>query len=87
MTPFIAVFFVLLLITSSYAAGRIHGGLSYRLGYRRGYSDGFGDGHDKGARDQMRNALHVIRERYPNMHLYPVGAGANRNMGRHRSDA
>lgn len=40
MSPFFALFFVLLLGSSSYAAGRLHGQLSYRIGYRQGFFDG-----------------------------------------------
>ena len=39
-----AVFLVLLLASSSYAAGRLHGQLSYKIGYRAGYRNGYADG-------------------------------------------
>lgn len=39
-----ALFLVSLLATSSYAAGRLHGQLSYKIGFRSGYRQGFGDG-------------------------------------------
>lgn len=53
MSPFFAVFLVLLLGSSSYAAGRLHGQLSYRLGYRFGYRQGYFDG-DRGAWNRRR---------------------------------
>lgn len=53
MSPFFAVFLVLLLISSSYAAGRLHGQLSYRIGYRIGYRQGYFDG-DRGAWTRRR---------------------------------
>lgn len=53
MSPFFAVFLVLLLISSSYAAGRLHGQLSYRVGYRIGYRQGYFDG-DRGAWTRRR---------------------------------
>lgn len=53
MSPFFAVFLVLLLISSSYAAGRLHGQLSYRVGYRIGYRQGYFDG-DRGAWSRRR---------------------------------
>jgi hypothetical protein len=53
MSPFFAVFLVLLLASSSYAAGRLHGQLSYRIGYRFGYRQGYFDG-DRGAWNRRR---------------------------------
>ncbi|WP_326555521.1 hypothetical protein [Micromonospora sp. NBC_01813] len=53
MSPFFAVFLVLLLASSSYAAGRLHGQLSYRIGYRFGYRQGYFDG-DRGAWNHRR---------------------------------
>ncbi|MDG4833295.1 hypothetical protein O7627_28900 [Solwaraspora sp. WMMD1047] len=53
MSPFFAVFLVLLLGSSSYAAGRLHGQLSYRIGYRFGYRQGYFDG-DRGAWHRRR---------------------------------
>lgn len=53
MSPFFAVFLVLLLSSSSYAAGRLHGQLSYRIGYRFGYRQGYFDG-DRGAWNRRR---------------------------------
>ncbi|SCL35936.1 hypothetical protein GA0074692_4221 [Micromonospora pallida] len=53
MSPFFAVFLVLLLGSTSYAAGRLHGQLSYRIGYRFGYRQGYFDG-DRGAWNRRR---------------------------------
>jgi hypothetical protein len=53
MSPFFAVFLVLLLGSSSYAAGRLHGQLTYRLGFRHGYRQGYFDG-DRGAWNRRR---------------------------------
>ncbi|MFB9235217.1 hypothetical protein ACFFWC_06645 [Plantactinospora siamensis] len=53
MSPFFAIFLVLLLASSSYAAGRLHGQLSYRVGYRFGYRQGYFDG-DRGAWNRRR---------------------------------
>lgn len=39
-----ALFLVILLASSSYAAGRLHAQIGYRLGFRTGYRQGFGDG-------------------------------------------
>jgi hypothetical protein len=53
MSPFFAIFFILLLTSSSYAAGRLHGQLSYHLGYRFGYRQGYFDG-DRAAWNRRR---------------------------------
>jgi hypothetical protein len=53
MSIFFAVFLVVLLGSSSYAAGRLHGQLTYRLGYRQGYRQGYFDG-DRGAWNRRR---------------------------------
>ncbi|ASW56684.1 hypothetical protein [Plantactinospora sp. KBS50] len=53
MSPFFAIFLVLLLASSSYAVGRLHGQLSYRIGYRFGYRQGYFDG-DRGAWNRRR---------------------------------
>lgn len=53
MSPFFVVFLVLLLGSTSYAAGRLHGQLSYRIGYRFGYRQGYFDG-DRGAWNRRR---------------------------------
>jgi hypothetical protein len=61
MSPFFAVFLVLLLASSSYAAGRLHGQLSYRLGYRFGYRQGYFDG-DRGAWNRRRREAQAVVE-------------------------
>ncbi|WP_433285144.1 hypothetical protein [Micromonospora sp. CA-244673] len=53
MSPFLAVVLVLVLGSTSYAAGRLHGQLSYRIGYRFGYRQGYFDG-DRGAWNRRR---------------------------------
>ncbi|MGW5580753.1 hypothetical protein [Micromonospora chokoriensis] len=53
MSPFLAVFLVLVLGATSYAAGRLHVQLSYRIGYRFGYRQGYFDG-DRGAWNRRR---------------------------------
>ncbi|MEV4488880.1 hypothetical protein AB0K04_02050 [Micromonospora coxensis] len=53
MSPILAVFLVLVLGATSYAAGRLHGQLSYRIGYRFGYRQGYFDG-DRGAWNRRR---------------------------------
>jgi hypothetical protein len=53
MSPYFVVFLVLLLGSSCYAAGRLHGQLSYRIGYRFGYRQGYFDG-DRGAWNRRR---------------------------------
>lgn len=40
MTVYFAIFLVLMLGSSSYAAGRLHGRVGYRTGYRQGFFDG-----------------------------------------------
>jgi len=40
MTVYFAIFMVLTLGSSSYAAGRLHGRVGYRTGYRQGFFDG-----------------------------------------------
>jgi hypothetical protein len=53
MSPFLVVVLVLVLGSTSYAAGRLHGQLSYRIGYRFGYRQGYFDG-DRGAWNRRR---------------------------------
>lgn len=53
MSPFLAVVLVLVLGSTCYAAGRLHGQLSYRIGYRFGYRQGYFDG-DRGAWNRRR---------------------------------
>lgn len=55
MSPFFAIFLVLLLGSSSYAAGRLHGQLSYRIGYRYGYRQGYFDG-ERGSWNRRRTS-------------------------------
>jgi hypothetical protein len=40
----VALALILLLATSGYAAGRVHGQFGYRMGYRYGYRQGYFDG-------------------------------------------
>lgn len=75
MTPFFAVFLVLLLGSSSYAAGRLHGQLSYRLGYRFGYRQGYFDG-DRSAWNRRRQAEAALTSALPVPLAPPVGARA-----------
>lgn len=56
MNDVLAVCLVLVLATSSYAAGRLHAQLGYRLGFRSGYRQGFGDG-DRAARHYQRGEV------------------------------
>jgi hypothetical protein len=44
MTAPVALFLVLLLGSSTYAAGRLHARVGYRFGYRFGYRQGYFDG-------------------------------------------
>ncbi|BCB79924.1 hypothetical protein GCM10022251_08850 [Phytohabitans flavus] len=60
MSPFFALFFVVLLGSSSYAAGRLHGQLSYRIGYRFGYRQGYLDG-DRGAWNRRRREAQAVK--------------------------
>ncbi|MGC4804414.1 hypothetical protein [Micromonospora sp. DT233] len=59
MSPFLAVFLVLVLGSTSYAAGRLHGQLSYRIGYRFGYRQGYFDG-DRGAWNRRRRQAQAV---------------------------
>jgi len=52
----LALFLVLLLATSGYAAGRMHGQLGYRQGYRMGYRQGYFDG-DRSSWNRRRREL------------------------------
>jgi len=60
MTPFFAIFLILLLGSSSYAAGRLHGQLSYRFGYRFGYRQGYFDGDRAAWNRRRREAQETI---------------------------
>ncbi|GIF73730.1 hypothetical protein [Asanoa siamensis] len=55
MTLYFAIFLVLLLGSSSYAMGRLHGGFNYRTGYRHGYYDG-----DRGAWNRRRREVQKV---------------------------
>ena len=44
MNDVVALALILLLATSGYAAGRVHGQFGYRMGYRYGYRQGYFDG-------------------------------------------
>ncbi|MBW4704862.1 MULTISPECIES: hypothetical protein [unclassified Micromonospora] len=59
MSPLLAVFLVLVLGATSYAAGRLHGQLSYRIGYRFGYRQGYFDG-DRGAWNRRRRDAQAV---------------------------
>src|SRR5258705_13925203 len=56
MNEVVALLLVLLLATSGYAAGRMHGQFSYRLGYRFGYRQGYFDG-DRSSWSRRRREL------------------------------
>lgn len=73
MSPFFAIFLVLLLGSSSYAAGRLHGQLSYRLGYRYGYRQGHFDGEREAWVRHRPPALAAIAAATP---VSPAGAVA-----------
>ncbi|MEU2615271.1 hypothetical protein ABZ570_27375 [Micromonospora sp. NPDC007271] len=59
MSPFLAVLLVLVLSSTCYAAGRLHGQLSYRIGYRFGYRQGYFDG-DRGAWNRRRRDAQAV---------------------------
>ncbi|MCI4064270.1 hypothetical protein MRQ36_17380 [Micromonospora sp. R77] len=59
MSPSLVVVLVLLLGSTSYAAGRLHGQLSYRIGYRFGYRQGYFDG-DRGAWNRRRRDAQAV---------------------------
>ncbi|MGR6317231.1 hypothetical protein Q2K19_06820 [Micromonospora soli] len=59
MSPFLAVVLVLVLGSTCYAAGRLHGQLSYRIGYRFGYRQGYFDG-DRGAWNRRRRDAQAV---------------------------
>jgi hypothetical protein len=56
MNEIVALTLVLLLATSGYAAGRLHGQFSYRLGFRFGYRQGYFDG-DRASWNRRRREL------------------------------
>ncbi len=59
MNEVVALVLVLLLATSGYAAGRMHGQFSYRLGYRFGYRQGYFDG-DRASWSRRRRELQAV---------------------------
>jgi hypothetical protein len=61
MTPFMVLFCLLLVGSSSYAVGRIHGQLNYRLGYRQGYFDGDRAGWNRRRREAQVAATSAIQ--------------------------
>ncbi|MFU8852138.1 hypothetical protein ACNAW0_14320 [Micromonospora sp. SL1-18] len=78
MSPFLAVLLVLVLGSTCYAAGRLHGQLSYRIGYRFGYRQGYFDG-DRGAWNRRRReAQAVIASALAGPAPVPVSAPATR---------
>src|SRR6188508_3676506 len=56
MNEILAVLLVLLLASSGYAAGRMHGQYSYHVGYRFGYRHGYYDG-DRASWNRRRREL------------------------------
>ena len=69
MNEILAVLLVLLLASSGYAAGRMHGQYSYHVGYRFGYRHGYYDG-DRASwnrrRRELQNAVaSVLKEPAP----------------------
>ncbi|SCF36676.1 hypothetical protein GA0074695_6152 [Micromonospora viridifaciens] len=78
MSPFLAVLLVLVLSSTCYAAGRLHGQLSYRIGYRFGYRQGYFDG-DRGAwHRRRRDAQAVIASALAGPAPVPVATPATR---------
>ncbi|NES14334.1 MULTISPECIES: hypothetical protein [Micromonospora] len=78
MSPFLAVVLVLVLSSTCYAAGRLHGQLSYRIGYRFGYRQGYFDG-DRGAWNRRRrDAQAAIASALSRPAAAPVTAPATR---------
>ncbi len=59
MNEVVALVLVLLLATSGYAAGRMHGQFSYRLGYRYGYRQGYFDG-DRASWSRRRREMQAV---------------------------
>ncbi len=77
MSPLVAVLLVLVLGSTCYAAGRLHGQLSYRIGYRFGYRQGYFDG-DRGAWNRRRDAQAVLASAFTRPAPAPVTAPATR---------
>jgi hypothetical protein len=59
MNEIVALALVLLLATSGYAAGRMHGQFGYRLGYRFGYRQGYFDG-DRASWSRRRREMQAV---------------------------
>jgi hypothetical protein len=59
MNEVVGLILVLLLATSGYAAGRLHGQFSYRLGYRFGYRQGYFDG-DRASWSRRRREMQAV---------------------------
>jgi hypothetical protein len=59
MNEVVALILVLVLATSGYAAGRMHGQFSYRLGYRFGYRQGYFDG-DRASWSRRRREMQAV---------------------------
>ena len=59
MSEVVGLVLVLLLATSGYAAGRLHGQFSYRLGYRFGYRQGYFDG-DRASWSRRRREMQAV---------------------------
>jgi hypothetical protein len=59
MNEIVALALVLLLATSGYAAGRMHGQFGYRLGYRFGYRQGYFDG-DRSSWSRRRREMQAV---------------------------
>lgn len=62
--PIVALFLVVLLASSAFAAGRLWERFFYRRGWRFGYRDGFGYGRDVGMRlnRQIRTPVAIDRK-------------------------
>jgi len=79
MTAYFAIFLVLMLGSSSYAAGRLHGRVGYRTGYRQGFFDGdrgVGLRRRQGARAVAATARAGPRQRSaPDLPTTLIGSG------------
>lgn len=82
MNDVLALGLILLLATSGYAAGRLHGQFGYRMGYRYGYRQGYFDGDraswTRRRRDLQAAVASVLKapadvrgESYPGLAAYP----------------
>jgi hypothetical protein len=76
MNDVVGLGLILLLATSGYAAGRVHGQFSYRWGYRNGYRQGYFDG-DRASWNRRRRDLQAAVASVLNSVSDPaVGLGA-----------